>query len=162
MSGRVRTSWGYFRIARFLGAGIALGIYGLFYLAGVPESSGLCLGTIVLAIILTIIIVAIVHQYTSGQPSRPYTPQPYQQTQYSQGPYYPPGQSMYYQQSQPNTYQQSQPNTYQQSQPYAYQQNQSYGYQQQSPYGTQITKCRYCDSPLSGVSSICSRCGRNN
>jgi hypothetical protein len=146
MAGRTSSSWGYFQLARFLGAGIALGVYGLFSLAGVPSSSELCLGSIVLGVILTIIILAIIHQYTSQPPARTYPQQPYQPSQYHGGPYYPPGQSMYYQQSQP----------------YNYQQPQSYGAQPYGPYGTQITKCRYCDSQLSGVSSICPRCGRSN
>ena len=136
----VRTSFGYFRIARFLGAGIALGIYGLFYIAGAQDSPYLCLGSIVLAIILTLIILAIIHQYTTLPPVRAYAPQTYQQ------PYYPQGQSMYYQQSPPSFYQQTP----------------SYGAQTYSSYGSQTTKCRYCDSPLSSVSSICPRCGRYN
>jgi len=131
------STWAYIRIARLLGGAIALGIYALFYLAGVRDSTALCLGSIVLAIVLTIIIMAIIHNYTSQQPSTPYTQQPYPPPQYGQGPYYPPGQSMYYQQSQP------------------------YSYQQPGPYGYQVSKCRYCDSPLSG-SPLCPRCGRNN
>ena len=145
MYGRSNSSWGYFRLARFMGAGIALGIYGLLYMAGVPASSGLCLGSIVLAIVLTIIIVAIIQQYTSQPPARTYPQQPYPPSQYSGGPYYSSGQSMYFPQNQPN-----------------YQPSQSYGPQPYSPYGTQISKCRYCDSQLSGASSICPRCGRNN